>query len=46
MVPPVLVCKNILLIHLSDFCLGYVKAQELIDTVYDDSQYYVTDRYL
>jgi len=39
-VPPVLVCKNILTIHFSDFCYGYLKAQELVDTVYDDSQYY------
>ncbi len=39
-VSPVLVCKNILVIHLNNFCFGYLKAQELLDTVYDDSQYY------
>lgn len=39
-VPPILVCQDILLVQLSDFCYGYVKAQNLVDTVYDDSQFY------
>ncbi|MBK6993799.1 MAG: hypothetical protein IPH31_02325 [Lewinellaceae bacterium] len=39
-VPPALVCKNILPVDLSDHCYGYLKVQALVDTVYDDSQYY------
>ncbi|MFN0215655.1 MAG: dockerin type I domain-containing protein [Saprospiraceae bacterium] len=39
-VPPELVCKNFPWIQLSDFCFGNVNVQELVDTVYDDSQYY------
>ena len=39
-VPPVLVCKNVPWIQLSDVCFGNVNVQELVDTIYDDSQYY------
>ena len=37
---PVLGCKNIHQVHLSNFCHGYLKVQDVVDTVYDDSQYY------